>query len=445
MTQLEFYKSFQFVIELLAAEGIFSFRLTRRSHFPLRMIVGASVVFVLSYFFPIAVHEAFYLSFMFFVIFAYTVFFAKFLFRETWLKIIFCCLAGYTVQHLAYQIYNLALTIMGVNKNNPMGAYGDQAVGIFPNAFVAIIYFYVYIVVYFFSWFIFGKRIRDSEKLQIKSGFIFFFVVLILIIDVILNAVIVYNVAADGNKLYLIIAGVYNILCCVVVLILQFEVSLRYKLEETLTTVSFLRHQEKEHYKMSKETIELINLKCHDLKHQIRSIGSRSSINDESVKEITELISIYDTTVRTGNDALDIILSEKNLHCAKNNIRFSCIADGKRLDFMKEEDIYSLFGNLIDNAIEAVQSLEDGKRIIGLRIKAVGTMLSVNLHNYYEKELTFDDGIPQTTKSEKEYHGYGLKSVRYVCEKYGGDLSINADNKVFTVNILFSLAREGNI
>ena len=441
MTQLEFYKSFQFIMELLIAEGLFCFRLSPRRGFVWRLIAGVALVFLVAFFFPILSKNAFYMSFMFFALFAVTVPVAKFIFREDWLKIVFCCLAGYTVQHMAYEMYNLFLILTGLNGESPMGMYGDQSVQPFPNIIAAIMYFTFYGVTYFYAGLLFASRIRKGEKLQLVGGFLFLFVFLILIVDIVLNAVVVCYIAADGNKLYLTVTGVYNILCCVVALLLQFESSLRYELEETLNTMNILREQEKEQYRTSKQTIELINRKCHDLKHQIRSIGNRISINEESVKEMEDLIAIYDSAVRTGNEALDLILTEKNLFCTRNGVKLSCIADGKQLAFMKEEDIYSLFGNLLDNAIEAVQSLEEGKRVIGLRIRAVGTIISVNVHNYYEQNLTFEDGIPQTTKSDKEYHGFGLKSVQYICEKYGGDLSINAGKNVFTINILFSTER----
>ncbi len=440
MTQFEFYKSFQFIIELLVAEGIFLYNLSLRKFAVFRIMGGVALTFVFSYFFPLVYNSAFYTSMMFFVLFAFTVLVAVFIFNESWLKIVFCCIAGYTLQHLAYEFYNLSLNIMNVNADSPMGQYGSQALNIFPNAFIAIVYFYIYIVSYYFAWFLLGNRIQRGEKLQIKSIFMFMLVLVIVAVDIILNAFVVHNLAPEGNRAYLIIVGVYNSVCCIVALVLQFELSLRYKLEETLNTVKLLRHKEKEQYALSKETIELINIKCHDLKHQIRSIGSRSSISEDSVKEIENLISIYDSTVRTGNEVLDVILTEKKLHCTKKNIGLSCIVDGQRLKFMKDSDIYSLFGNLLDNAIEAVSALDDGKRIIGLRVRAVGDLLSINAHNYYENKLTLDNGIPETTKKDKQYHGFGLKSIKYVCDKYGGDLSINTQNNVFTVNILFPLA-----
>lgn len=439
MTQLEVYKSFQFMTELLLGEVLFAMRLDRRSHFIFRAAPGILLCYVFSFFFPIPTNNAFYISFMFFVMFAFTVVVCKFLFAESWLKIVFCCIAGYTTQHLAYELFNLAQNIMGTNINTPMNFYGDQEYAFFANPLLVIVYFYVFIVTYFFSWFFFGRKIEKDEELQLKNFYIFVFSVIIVAVDIILNAVVVFYIATDGNSLYMIIVGIYNILCCIFALFMMFEVSLRRRLETTLDTVKQLWHQEKEQYAVSKENIELINMKCHDLKHQLRNIGGISSLSPSSVKEIENLISIYDSKVKTGNDALDIILTEKSLLCNKNGIKLSCIVDGERLGFMREEDIYSLFGNLIDNAIEAVLPLEEGKRTIGLRVKAADTLLSVNVHNYYEHDLRFVSGMPETTKAEKEYHGFGLKSVRYICGRYGGDLSINTEGGIFNINILFSL------
>ncbi len=438
MTQFEFYKSVQFVLELLIAEGLFLWRLKRKNLFPLRLIAAVAAVFLFAWLLPVPVQNAFYTSFVFLVIFGFTLLAAKLLFRESWVKLLFCCLAGYTVQHLAYELYNLALLVMNVSVGTS-GLYGSHEVQPFPNAFIAIVYFFLYIVIYFFAEFLFGKRIEGDEPLRLRNGTIVGFCALLLVIDVILNAVVMYNLADGAGNMYLIVVAVYNIICCAIVLFLQFEVALRRRLEDTLRTVEHLRHQEKEQYETSKENIALINMKCHDLKHQIRTIGGRSLLSEDELHEMEELINIYDSTVRTGNEALDVILTEKSLLCTKNHIRFSLIVDGKQLDFMRAADIYSLFGNLVDNAIEAAMSLEEGKRVIGLRVKAVGNMISVNMHNYYDKELRFENGVPSTTKAEKEYHGYGLKSVRYLCERYHGDLSITTDNHVFVINILFPL------
>ena len=438
MTQFEFYKSFQFVAELLIAETLFSLRLTPRSKFYLRAPLCIAAVFLLSFLFPVPVNNAFYASFVFFAIFAFTVAMGAIMFKENILKLVFCLLAGYTVQHLAYELYNLIIIIMGANKGSPMGFYGDGSVMPFHDPFIFIMYVWVYFMTYFFTFLLFGNKIKRGESLRAIS-YIFIFAALLLVVDIVLNAVIVYNIAANGNKLYLTIVGVYNIVCCIIVLLLMFEVAMRHKLQDTLHSVNLLRMREKEQYELSKENIALINMKCHDLKHRIRNISGVQTLSEDSVKEIADAIKIYDSVLRTGNDALDVILTEKMLLCNKNGIKLSCIADGASLNFMSEDDIYSLFGNIIDNAIEAVQKLDEGKRVIGFKVRAVQNLLSVNVHNYYDKRPEFVGGIPQTTKEDKNYHGYGMKSVQYICAKYGADLSITAENNIFNINILFSL------
>ena len=157
------------------------------------------------------------------------------------------------------------------------------------------------------------------------------------------------------------------------------------------------------------------------------------------VKEIEDVISIYDSTVKTGNEALDIILTEKSLYCSKHDIKLCCIIDGEKLSFMKSADLYALFGNVIDNAIEAVERLDSGKRTISLSVKQINSFLTVNIHNWYEKEISFIDNLPKTTKSDTSMHGYGMKSVQMICRNYGGEMSINTENKVFNLNIVFPL------
>lgn len=112
MTQLEFYKSFQFMAELLIAETLFLIPLKRRKFFILRVIGAVCASFLFSYKFPIASQHFFYMSFMFMALFVFTVCAVKYAFQESWLKISFCCVAGYTVQHLAYQINNISTMLM---------------------------------------------------------------------------------------------------------------------------------------------------------------------------------------------------------------------------------------------------------------------------------------------------------------------------------------------
>ncbi len=110
---------------------------------------------------------------------------------------------------------------------------------------------------------------------------------------------------------------------------------------------------------------------------------------------------------------------------------------GKLLSFMKQSDIYSLFGNAVDNAIKAVERLsDDERRYISVRVRSEKGMIVIHFENYYEGNLTFHKGMPQTTKEDKRYHGFGMKSIRMIVEKYQGHFSVKAQEGIFTLNIL---------
>ena len=107
---------------------------------------------------------------------------------------------------------------------------------------------------------------------------------------------------------------------------------------------------------------------------------------------------------------------------------------------MSETDIYSLFGNAIDNAAEALMKVQDKeKRVIGLIVRTSGTFLSVHIYNYCPEPLKFADGLPVTTKAAKRAHGYGVKSIRMITEKYGGEMSMSQKDDIFNLDLLFPL------
>ena len=149
---------------------------------------------------------------------------------------------------------------------------------------------------------------------------------------------------------------------------------------------------------------------------------------------------IYDSIVKTGNEVLDTILTEKSLKCGKNDIQLTCTVDNSNLDFISISDLYSLFGNIVENAIEAVLKIDDKKkRVICLNVKQTEKLLSVHIENYYAGEITFVGGLPQT-KKDVRFHGFGMKSVRMIAEKYGGNVIARTDGDLFKLDILVPIA-----
>lgn len=106
---------------------------------------------------------------------------------------------------------------------------------------------------------------------------------------------------------------------------------------------------------------------------------------------------------------------------------------------MKDEDIYCLFGNMLDNAIEYVMTVEEKeKRFIRLFVKTNDNIKVIHQENYFDGRLQFSDGLPQTTKSDRINHGFGVKSIAHIVKKYGGELSVAVDGELFKMDIVLT-------
>lgn len=215
-------------------------------------------------------------------------------------------------------------------------------------------------------------------------------------------------------------------------------------LKKELTSIHNIFELQYEQYRTYKENSEFINQKCHDLKHQIDVIRSEQNIEkrESYLQEMEKMIKNFKTDIVTGNGVLDTILTRKNAYCAAHSINFTCIADGKLLDFLETLDICSIFGNALDNAIEYVEKNPDpDKRMIKLKIFSQNSFLMICLENYCEEQLDLLQGFPDTTKEDKKNHGYGLKSIRYTVEKYRGTMTLHTENDWFVMRILIPLKK----
>ena len=253
----------------------------------------------------------------------------------------------------------------------------------------------------------------------------------------------IYAKVDQGAALFNIVLQFY----CITLLYLQSALFKKSSMRKELETIQLLWHQQKGQYQLSKETIELINHKCHDLKHQVQAIRA---VKDEKEREtylekIEKSVQIYSAIVRTGNEILDTILTEKSLICENSGIHISCVADGSLLAFMNPVDLYTLFGNALDNAIEAVRKLESKeKRVIDIMLYERQSFLMLQIVNPMCGEVKFEDGLPLTTKAKNGYHGYGMKSMLHTIQKYEGHLTTEVKNGCFYFNVMLPLERDSN-
>ncbi|MBQ8162083.1 MAG: sensor histidine kinase [Clostridia bacterium] len=199
-----------------------------------------------------------------------------------------------------------------------------------------------------------------------------------------------------------------------------------------------LLHSEQARFEQDKAIHDAINIKCHDIRHQIDALGEKGYRKE--LREIGQLVNIYDTSIRSENTALDVVLSNKSLACLQKNITFSCIADGRHLSFLQDEDVYALFGNIMDNAIDAVSRIADPeRRLISLSVRNRAGCLIIEEENFFEGEIRFDDGLPVTSKEDRAYHGFGMQSIRMLTERYEGDIQLESDGGIFKLSIMLPI------
>lgn len=298
----------------------------------------------------------------------------------------------------------------------------------------------LYGVVYFVFTNTGMKWMHENQKKnigprQMISAILIFIVVIVLSFSPVLRHVGVYN--TEWKFLFL------SQVICFVILYLQNEMFKKSQMSQEMAIMNLLRKKEQEQYELKKESIALINQKTHDLKHQIRALRKASKEEiDRYLDEMEESVKIYEAIVKTGNEVLDTILTEKSLYCQDREIQVSCVADGSQMDFINTMDLYSILGNAMDNAIEAVEKFQEKeKRQIDVMVYRRQNFLVINIINPIAEKLIYEGELPITTKGDKGYHGYGLRSIKHTVKKYDGYLNISEEDGCFSLKILIPIAK----
>lgn len=418
-----------FVGELLLATSVYVFKLRRRNHFWLWLVLCLSCFIGFAYSWSLIPYINSVTSIIFSILFFFIAFFGLIgslmaCFKVNIQAAMFLGTAGYAMQHFTYKL--IQIVIGSIEKGIP--SFVDNNYGIYG------IYASFVIISLPIFYNMFGKKIHNNETLIIEDSRLLIISIILIICTVILN--LIYESFVKVSNLTLFIVGcLFDMVCCFLTLFIEFEMLKSKEISEAYIQMKTIWESEKKQLEISKENMDYMKILAHDLKHELNE--STLLISKDKVDELNHRIAAFGNSIKTGNDILDLVIAERTLIVQKENINLSIIADGSVLSNMKQSDCYSLFMNIMDNAIDAVKELPKDQREISLAVRESMGMILIHEVNPFKGTLNFKDGLPQTTKGDSMYHGFGTKSIKGIVDSYSGDCEISIkDNNIYVLNIL---------
>ena len=209
--------------------------------------------------------------------------------------------------------------------------------------------------------------------------------------------------------------------------------------------------QQIKHYEMMEQMNEDLREFRHDLPKLLRPFAAYVENDDtDAAKEIAQKLSGFTaehgTRFNTGNYRLDTVLFCQQQIAQKDNITinymFGSIFPSEGID---PDDLYTIFPNALDNAIEACRKV-DGPREITITSKIVGDEVFVTIANPVAERVEARNGVPLTKKQDKKRHGYGFRSIKKAAAKYGEDnLDFRVENGMFILRFNLRFQPDGTV
>lgn len=422
-TVVDFITSNQVIIGLLVGACIFTPRDARRSHFAIRVTLGVAALLALS--------ELLYMTSMPSILNLTTFVALVFLwvllcFDCSLVHAVFTATCAYTVQHITSKLTYM-LVIGLVMRGVALPTWSTLAVLVAINALVCVpLYLY------------FTRGLLKDGQLMFNSVRTVLFAAFFLVVAVFLSSVLEENLdsAAPTYLSSYLSLGAFCTLFAVTILSLELTNCGVKRLETENSVLERLLEKDRIQYEQARDNMEKINIRYHDLKQQYSRVPAeeRASLEDE--------MKSLNLRYFTGNKALDIVITQKAAICAEKDVQLICSADGEALGGMKSYHIYSLFGNAIDNAIECLEKVEDrSRRTITLNLTRMGDMAVIRVENYTPEEPVVENGALVTTKDDASSHGFGVKSIKGIAEKYGGTAEFFVRDHVFYLVVALLVAR----
>lgn len=203
---------------------------------------------------------------------------------------------------------------------------------------------------------------------------------------------------------------------------------------------------ERSHYRRMEQVNREYAGYLHEMRHIVQTIRQLSDTENagvlkqlsEEASKLLEKRSLLDEGIYTDDPVMNAVLTERAQTAREKDIEYEVnIQPGVRLDFVSETDKIRIFGNLIDNALEAAGECKNGYVSVNLRT-ANESMSILQVRNSFRHQNRKKGMLYETTKADKRQHGFGLKNVYELADKYCGLLNITEEQNEFSVLLALS-------
>lgn len=412
-----FQSRYLHVIPLLIGEILFNLPIKFKKNKGRRIAISLTIFILLSLLLPDSLLKAYVTIPLFFA----SLFLCLFTFDGNPLRITFNCVGACGTQCLIKCFSSFIYAIFQFNNRE----------------YKSLLDIAFYILFYFLVYFLVIKKCQNI-RMNISLKYITLLSLLIFLVSDIFSK-IAFNLQLEEDPFtqgLLIIIIALALTLQYISFFLMDIINKRNKLE-------LIVNSQQEQYRLSQETIDIVNIKCHDLKHQIEKIKydlkSNQAAKNDSLSEIEDAIDLYDNVVKTGNETLDTILTQKNIKCSQYKIDFNFTVDGGIINFMNSLDVYTLIANALDNAIECEIKEDTKNRFIDFKLFKRQNFVIFHIVNFCSSAPKIKNGLPITSKSDVINHGFGIQSMKYIANKYNGSVNFKYEKNYFSVDIIIPL------
>ena len=204
----------------------------------------------------------------------------------------------------------------------------------------------------------------------------------------------------------------------------------------------------KKQFQIIQQSQKKISSLRHDIKNHLYLVKSYLDKEDYEaaqmyIQKLGDYITVSGQYVETGNQELDSILNYSLEKAKRMQVKIETRIHVPQTTFMQAFDLNILFGNLLDNALEALEKVQERYLYIGISFK--NGILLIHMRNSFDGIINQKNNILKTRKENSKKHGIGMQNIKDVIRKYEGDINIQTTENLFTVDIILYLQQKDSI